>query len=105
MRSPQLRDDRPLLARIVNPGVPWWVVLPCNFLAALAMVLLVLDPHDNLPVVLWLLGPVVNLRKCPIARRLASSRVVNICNSDNPPLGHWAFAFDYRGSDDYAGRW
>jgi hypothetical protein len=28
-----------LLARIVNPGVPWWVALPCNVLAGTAVVL------------------------------------------------------------------
>jgi hypothetical protein len=45
-----------LLARIVNPGVPWWVTVPCNFLAALALVLLIVDPHDNLVLALGLLG-------------------------------------------------
>jgi hypothetical protein len=52
-----MRDNRPLLARIINPGVPWWVAVPCNGLAAIALVLLLLDPDGNLPLALWLLGP------------------------------------------------
>jgi len=46
-----------LLARVVNPGVPWWVALPCNALAGIALVLLILDPHYNLTWALALLGP------------------------------------------------
>jgi hypothetical protein len=37
--------------------VPWWVAVPCNVLAGIALVLLVLDPDRNLPPALWLLGP------------------------------------------------
>jgi hypothetical protein len=46
-----------LLARVVNPGVPWWVARPCNVLAGIALILLALNPADNLPVALALLGP------------------------------------------------
>jgi hypothetical protein len=46
-----------LLARIVNPGVPWWVALPCNLLAGIALILLALNPGENLPVALALLVP------------------------------------------------
>jgi hypothetical protein len=37
-------DNRPLQARVVNPGVPWWIAAPCNVVAGVALVLLVLDP-------------------------------------------------------------
>ena len=50
-------DNLPLLARIINPGVPRWVALPCNVLAACALVLLLLDPDGNLPTALALLAP------------------------------------------------
>jgi hypothetical protein len=46
-----------LLARVINPGVPWWVALPCKVLAGIALILLALNPADNLPVALALLGP------------------------------------------------
>jgi hypothetical protein len=36
----------------VNPGVPWFVAIPCTVLAGLALVLLALDPHDTLPIAL-----------------------------------------------------
>jgi hypothetical protein len=48
---------RPLLVRIINPGVPWWVAVPYNFLAGAALALLALDPDRNLTVALVLLGP------------------------------------------------
>jgi hypothetical protein len=44
------------LVRVVNPGVPWWVVLPCNVLAGLALILLALNPDENLKMALLLLG-------------------------------------------------
>ena len=47
-------DYRPLLVRFLNPGVPWWVAIPCNFLACVALVLLMQNPANNLA--LWLLG-------------------------------------------------
>jgi hypothetical protein len=56
-----LRDNRPLLARVINPGVPWWVAVPCNVLAGIALVLLALDPADNLVWPLALLGPAAAL--------------------------------------------
>jgi hypothetical protein len=41
--------SRPLLARIINPGVPWWVAVPCNFLAGAALALLALDLDGTAP--------------------------------------------------------
>jgi hypothetical protein len=49
--------SRPLLTRINNPGVPWWVAVPCNVLAGAALVLLVFDPERYLTAALALLGP------------------------------------------------
>lgn len=49
-------DDRPWLARVVNPGVRWWVALPCNLVAGLALVYLIINP-GNLAIPLALLGP------------------------------------------------
>jgi hypothetical protein len=49
--------SRPLLARIVNPGVPWWIAIPCNGLAGAALALLLLNPADNLTLALLLLCP------------------------------------------------
>ena len=49
-------NKRPLFARIINPGVPWWVAVPCNLLTGAALLLLVLDPGANLSVALALLG-------------------------------------------------
>ena len=49
--------NRPLPARIVNPGVPWYVALPCNIIAPAAIVLLAIDPVENLGVALALLVP------------------------------------------------
>jgi hypothetical protein len=53
------RTPRPLLVRIVLPGVPWYIAVPCNVLAAGALAFLILDPHDNLPWALALLVPAV----------------------------------------------
>jgi hypothetical protein len=39
---------RPLLAPILNPGVPWPIALLCNLAGALVLVLLALDPEGNL---------------------------------------------------------
>jgi hypothetical protein len=50
-------DQRPLIERILLPGGPWWIALPCNLLAGVAIVLLVIDPDGNLPMALALLGP------------------------------------------------
>ena len=47
---------RPLLARIVNPGVPWWIAVPCNVLAVTAVILVVIDSDHNLTAALVLLG-------------------------------------------------
>lgn len=49
--------SRPLLARIVNPGVPWYVAIPCNALAGAALALLALDPSRNLTAALAILIP------------------------------------------------
>ena len=51
------QHSRPWLVRVVNPGVPWWVVLPCNVLAGLALILLALNPDENPKMALLLLGP------------------------------------------------
>lgn len=42
-------DTRLLLFRILLPRVPWWAAVTCNILSAAALVLLALDPEDNLP--------------------------------------------------------
>jgi hypothetical protein len=47
------------LARIFNPGVPWWVAVPCNFLAGAALTILFLNPAPNLAAALVLLGAAV----------------------------------------------
>ena len=44
------------LVRVLNPGVPAWVAIPCNVLAAVVLVLLVLNPVDNLTLALALLA-------------------------------------------------
>jgi hypothetical protein len=49
-------DNRSLLARVVNPGVPWWIAVPCNVVAGTALVLLLLDPAANLTRALGLLS-------------------------------------------------
>jgi hypothetical protein len=49
--------SRPLLARIINPGVPWWIAVPCNVVAGIALALLVIDPVGNLTAALGLLVP------------------------------------------------
>ena len=40
------------LARVINPGVRWWLAVPCNLLACAPLLLLVLDPAANLSVAL-----------------------------------------------------
>ena len=50
-------DNRTLLSRIVNPGVPWFVAVPCNAVGGVALVLLLLKPARNLPLALALLIP------------------------------------------------
>jgi hypothetical protein len=50
-------DRRPWLERILLPGGPWWVALPCEVLAGVALVLLVIDPSHNLTAALCLIGP------------------------------------------------
>jgi hypothetical protein len=52
-----MHDDRPLLFRIVNPGVPWWVAVPCNILAGIALLLLAIDPAGYLVTALTILVP------------------------------------------------
>jgi hypothetical protein len=54
-------DNRPLLARVVNPGVTWWIAVPCNILAGAALELLFLDPARNLTATLALLGPAAGI--------------------------------------------
>jgi hypothetical protein len=49
-------DKRTLLSRIVNPGVPWFVAVPCNAVGGVALLLL-LKPTRNLPLALSLLIP------------------------------------------------
>jgi hypothetical protein len=44
------------LARIFNPGVPWWVAVPCNVLAGAAPVLLYRNRAQDMTVALILLG-------------------------------------------------
>ena len=46
-----MRDNRPLLATMVNPGVPWWVALPCNIIGGVALVLLICNPAANLTII------------------------------------------------------
>jgi hypothetical protein len=45
------------LARVLNPGVPWWVAIPCNVVAGAALALVILDPVENLATALALLVP------------------------------------------------
>jgi hypothetical protein len=52
-----MSDTRPLLSRIVNPDMPWYKAVPCNTLAAGALVLLALKPAANLPAALALVIP------------------------------------------------
>jgi hypothetical protein len=49
--------SRPLLERIINPDVPWWVAMPCNVLAGAALVLPLVDPIRYLTAAPVLLGP------------------------------------------------
>jgi hypothetical protein len=51
--------SRPLLARILNPGVPWPIALLCNLAGALVLVLLALDPAGNLGLAVVILIPTV----------------------------------------------
>jgi hypothetical protein len=44
------------LARIVNPGIPWWMAIICNSIAALALALLIYDPDGNLSIAIPLLA-------------------------------------------------
>jgi len=46
-----------MLVRILIPGVPWWVAVPCDALALVACVLLLLDPDTNLHWALAMLIP------------------------------------------------
>ena len=48
---------RPLLARILNPGVPWPIAIACNAAGAVALVLLAIDSDGNLPATLAILIP------------------------------------------------
>ena len=48
-------DDGVACPRL-NPGVPAWVAIPCDLLAAAVLVLLVLDPVGNLTPALVLLA-------------------------------------------------
>jgi hypothetical protein len=50
---------RPLLAGIINPGVPWPIALLCNLAGALVLVLLALDPVGNLGLAVVILIPAV----------------------------------------------
>jgi hypothetical protein len=83
-------DNRPLLYRIVNPGVPWWVAIPCNVAAGIALVLLAIDPDKYLPVAIAILLPATimlygtaALRSLPTAlRALRRSAPHDSLNSD-----------------------
>jgi hypothetical protein len=44
------------VARIINPGVPWWTAIICNGIAALALALLIIDPDGNLYLAVQLLA-------------------------------------------------
>jgi hypothetical protein len=48
-------DNRLLLARIANPGVPLIVAIPCNVVGGVALVLLAIKRARNLPISLPLL--------------------------------------------------
>jgi hypothetical protein len=50
---------RSLLARIINPGIPWPIALLCNLAGALVLVLLALDPAGNLGLAVVILIPAV----------------------------------------------
>jgi hypothetical protein len=52
-----MSETRHLLARILNPGVPRWVAVPCNLLAGAALVLLFIDSDRNLILALELIVP------------------------------------------------
>ena len=47
-------DNRLCLSAFSILAIPWWVAIPCNVLACIALVLLIRNPTSNLP--LWLLG-------------------------------------------------
>src|SRR5215467_8461074 len=49
--------NRPLLAGIVNPGVSWFVAIPCNAVGGVGLVLLLHNRARNLPLALTLLIP------------------------------------------------
>jgi hypothetical protein len=64
---------RPLLARILNPSVPWPIALLCNLAAAVVLVLLVLDPAGNLRLAVVILIPApIALYGTALMRRWAS---------------------------------
>ena len=50
-------NKRPLLARMVNPGVPAWLAVTCNAIAVAALVSLIVNPTDNLVAALAMLAP------------------------------------------------
>ena len=53
--------NRSLLSRIISPRVPWWIALPCNVLAGIAIVLLAINPAANIAAAIGLLVPAVVL--------------------------------------------
>jgi hypothetical protein len=60
---------------MVIPGVPWWIAVPCNVAAAVAIMLLILDPHDNLPIALAVFIPAaVFLYGAALVRWLSRTR-------------------------------
>jgi hypothetical protein len=64
---------RPLLARILNPGVPWPIAVLCNLAGVLVLVLLALDPAGNLWLAVVLLIPAaIALYGTALMRRWAS---------------------------------
>src|SRR5262249_26477045 len=54
---PGSRDDRPILARILSPAVPWFIAVPCNMLAGAALAVMRVEPQGNLEMGLALLLP------------------------------------------------
>ena len=56
-----MEDRSPLwaqrLVRIFNPGVPWYVAIPCSVAAMVAIVLLIRDPDGNMGLALAVLIP------------------------------------------------
>jgi hypothetical protein len=63
------------LARIINPGVPRSVAIACNAVAAVALVLLALNPDANLwPAVAILMPAAIALYGTALVRWLVSRR-------------------------------